>query len=633
MAMDNRSRMQRVLALLPVLLPQAMLGSIMLMQRQWVAALVSFTGIVSYIWMNLSQHVTHERFGESSGHGQRNGCAITDSSIIGNNARITAETDVLDAPHPPCCNLMDIMWSQNDSHQSSLAMTHPKSRETKLLWQTIVHSWLKDDGRDTCAHTTRVPLGTIGENQLFHVDLVSQGPHALMAGTTGSGKSAMLQSWCLALAMRSPPDQLNLVLLDFKGGAGLDVLQGLPHTVGCVSDLQLQHAQRALLGLERELRNRELLVSQYGVADVMDIDVPPPRLIIVIDEANALCQQIPEAMKRLSRVASLGRSLGMNLIMCTQNPASQLSTEIKANMALRICLRVQDPSQALEMIGRPTAAHISPTTPGMGLFNDGASITLFRSAYTKDCNHLITNVRYAASFLNHATQKALFTSPLPPMCNTQKQAEAAGNDADTRTSESQNSEEHSTNARSASSKPYTAVIGLEDDGVRYRICSLRLSGNVAIIGSPGRGKTTILRNIQHALAQKPTVNCTFITADCATLPSVTPGSKQVWLVDDADELCNPSTMLPLNEEFNQAIRNPDLYVIFAVDSPNHFRLHEYCPTRIIFPSGEMSLDILSGISPTTVKSFAPDDLTRVGRAVVIAPGIEHTIQCSTAYKY
>ncbi|MFT8704045.1 FtsK/SpoIIIE domain-containing protein [Bifidobacterium aquikefiricola] len=629
--MAKRSHFQRILALTPVFLPQAIVASIMLVQRQWVAALISFIVTVSYIWMNMTQRVTLEPLGDTSPQEQQHGSARTESGMLNKGPYSKLETDLLSTHLPPCCDLMDIVWTRNDSDDSSHAMVHSTSNETKPVWQTIVHAWLKGAGNNRQRKNIRVPLGMLDESVLFQIDLASQGPHAMMAGTTGSGKSAMLQSWCLALAMRFSPEELNLVLMDFKGGAGLDVLQGLPHTVGCVSDLHLQHAQRALRGLEQELRSRESLVSRHGVSDVMKLAAPPPRLVIVIDEAHALCQQIPEAMQRLSRVASLGRSLGMNLIMCTQNPASQLHTEIKANMAVRICLRVQDPLQSLEMIGEPAAIRISPTMPGMGVFTDGASKMLFRSAYINDCNHVVTHVRYAASFLNHDAPRPLFTRPLPSICNTQQQAEAAGNDLED-DSELQRSQEPSMSARPAISQPLAVVIGLEDDGVRYRVCSMPLSGNVAIVGSPGRGKTTILRNIQHALATRPGVICTFITADCAALPSVTDASRHVWLIDDADELCDPSVMHPLSRPFIQAIRNPEIVVIFAVDSPSHFRLHEYCPTRIIFPSGESGLDIMSGISSGTVKNFAPDDATRVGRAVLIAPGIERIIQCSTSYR-
>ena len=164
----------------------------------------------------------------------------------------------------------------------------------------------------------------------------------MVAGTTGSGKSELLISWCLSLAMQYSPDDLHFVFLDFKGGSTFNALEHLPHTVGNVCDLDLFHAIRALNAIEQELVRREALVSAERVSRFDQLVRPPARLVVVIDEFHALRDRLPDYMQRLNRLASLGRSLGMHLIVCTQYPMGQVHADMKANISLSICLRVTD---------------------------------------------------------------------------------------------------------------------------------------------------------------------------------------------------------------------------------------------------------------------------------------------------
>ena len=155
----------------------------------------------------------------------------------------------------------------------------------RLPWRAIVGRWLEP-------LDLAVPIGMTGSEPLM-LDLNRQGPHALVAGTTGSGKSVLLQSWCLALASMNGPEHLNFVFLDFKGGSAFRKLERLPHTVGSVCDLDLAHAVRALRALEAELTRREQLSAAVHASDIRDMVNPPPRLIVVIDEFHALKDQAP----------------------------------------------------------------------------------------------------------------------------------------------------------------------------------------------------------------------------------------------------------------------------------------------------------------------------------------------------
>nr|WP_246315610.1 FtsK/SpoIIIE domain-containing protein [Kineococcus aurantiacus] len=198
------------------------------------------------------------------------------------------------------------------------------------------------------------------------VDLVHDGPHALLAGTTGSGKSVLLATLVVSLALACPPEHLQLVLVDYKGGAAFGACTGLPHVAGLVTDLDDRLAQRVLRSLRAEVARREQVLAAAGVADVRDL--PPgrlPRLVVVVDEFRVLAQEVPEFVDGLVRLAGVGRSLGVHLVLATQRPAGVVSPEIRANTDLRVALRVQDRADAEDVVGDPRPAGF--TVPGRAL--------------------------------------------------------------------------------------------------------------------------------------------------------------------------------------------------------------------------------------------------------------------------
>ena len=235
--------------------------------------------------------------------------------------------------------------------------------------------------------TTRAVIGESTDG-LFQVDVRADGPHGLVAGTTGSGKSELLQTLIASLAVGNRPDEFNFVLVDYKGGAAFKDCNHLPHTVGMVTDLDGHLTTRALESLGAELRRREHQLADADAKDIEDYtagrqpgDEPMPRLLIVIDEFAALAAELPDFVTGLVDVARRGRSLGVHLILATQRPAGVVSAEIKSNTNLRIALRVTDGADSEDVIESAAAAQIPKVFPGRAYARLGhSSLVAFQSS-------------------------------------------------------------------------------------------------------------------------------------------------------------------------------------------------------------------------------------------------------------
>ncbi|SIO16212.1 FtsK/SpoIIIE domain-containing protein [Agromyces cerinus] len=208
-----------------------------------------------------------------------------------------------------------------------------------------------------------------GPTDPFYLDLRRHGPHALVGGTTGSGKSEFLQTWILGIATEYSPDRVTFLLVDYKGGAAFAECVDLPHTVGLVTDLNAHLVRRALTSLRAELKHREQLLNAKGAKDLETLESrsdpdAPPALVIVIDEFAALAAEVPEFVDGVIDVAQRGRSLGLHLVMATQRPAGVIKDSLRANTNLRVALRVADEADSLDVLGTDRAAHFDPATPG-----------------------------------------------------------------------------------------------------------------------------------------------------------------------------------------------------------------------------------------------------------------------------
>ena len=229
-------------------------------------------------------------------------------------------------------------------------------------------------------------LGVSAEGR-FGLDLVRDGPHALIAGTTGAGKSELLQSLVASLAAAHAPSAMSFVLIDYKGGAAFADCARLPHTVGLVTDLDSHLTQRALQSLNAELRRREALFARAAVKDLEtyrssphQVGEPLGRLVLIVDEFAALAEELPDFITGLIGIAQRGRSLGVHLVLATQRPGGVVSPEIKANIALRIALRVTDSAESVDVIASELAASIDKHQPGRAFVRAGSTLTEIQTA-------------------------------------------------------------------------------------------------------------------------------------------------------------------------------------------------------------------------------------------------------------
>lgn len=226
----------------------------------------------------------------------------------------------------------------------------------------------------------RAPIGRDARGPV-EVDLLADGPHALVAGTTGSGKSELLVSWILALAATRSPAQLSFLLVDFKGGAAFAPLAGLPHVTGILSDLDPRLTRRAIESLRAEVLRRERLLAESGARSIADL--PPgrlARLVIVVDEFAALVAAGPDLHDVFADLAARGRSLGLHLILCTQRPAGVIRDAVLANIGLRICLRVTDRGDAIAMTGVTSPAGLAPEPRGRAVLQRDGEVRILQVA-------------------------------------------------------------------------------------------------------------------------------------------------------------------------------------------------------------------------------------------------------------
>lgn len=255
-----------------------------------------------------------------------------------------------------------------------------KNRTDDMAVESVLQRW----SAQRYASDIRCYLGVSSGGSL-NIGLSEHGPHWLLGGTTGAGKSQLLRSLVLSAALRYPPERLGLILVDFKGSAGLGPLAQLPHALSVLSNFDMSAVERALEFLRADIHRREVDLQALGVNSYRDYlascqaaGTTPryPELLIVVDEFRMLIDSMPDAMAELMRIATIGRSLGLHLVLATQRPQGAISQDIRANIATSICLRVASAQDSYNLLEHESAAYISAAHPGAGYVRlpDGRSL-------------------------------------------------------------------------------------------------------------------------------------------------------------------------------------------------------------------------------------------------------------------
>lgn len=229
----------------------------------------------------------------------------------------------------------------------------------------IGHMWESNYPEDRL----RVPIGLGNRCEKVYLDVHERfgGPHGLIAGTTGSGKSELIQTYLISLCLCYSPREVNFFIIDYKGGGTGNALRDLPHCAGVISNLSGSQIKRAMSAIRSENAQRQMLLGRYGVAHIDEYNRrrrnskdlrPLPHLLLIIDEFAELRKEEPDFMQEIISLSAVGRSLGIHLILATQKPSGVVDDKIWSNSRFKLCLKVQDKQDSMDMLKRPEAAYL-----------------------------------------------------------------------------------------------------------------------------------------------------------------------------------------------------------------------------------------------------------------------------------
>lgn len=387
----------------------------------------------------------------------------------------------------------------------------------------------------------RVPIGMAAGGRLIYLDVHEKfhGPHGLIAGTTGSGKSELLQTYLLSLVIAFSPEDINFFIIDYKGGGMGNALCRLPHCAGVISNLSGRQIRRALASIKSENLRRQKAFSGAGVGNITDytelykegkVQEPVPHLLLVVDEFAELKREEPEFMQEIISVAQVGRSLGIHLILSTQKPAGTVDDKIWSNTRFRLCLRVAEKQDSMDMLHRPEAAYLTGAGQCYLQVGNNELYELFQAGYggaeydengtvSEESTYMISNtgkrftcggkekqrhftqleavtnyVNVTAKMLSCRLAKPLWMPELPDKISLKEILD-------------RNKEEPG---------ELSLCIGICDDPESQQQYPLYYSpvqeGNLGLFGAPAVGKSTFLQTLLFQLCQYPAGQVQFMLA-------------------------------------------------------------------------------------------------------------------------
>lgn len=299
-------------------------------------------------------------------------------------------------------NLYDLLGNRKTEDEANLPkeIVLGQILETKTIDTNYVTTQWSYNAQADNADWLSVPIGILPDGNVrnLHFSANADGTHALIAGTTASGKSELLQTLIMGLAIKYPPDIFQFILVDYAQSLPL---HDLPHCQNSITDYSEKNLLALLNMLRDELNRRQQLLMNKNRKDIIDYrrhmslfdNQPFPHLFIVLDEYAEIFVEIPQFRSELDAISRLGRSLGVSLILSTQRPAGSISEQMRANTKLKIALRVEIQEDSLDLLNRSDAAFL-PTIPGRGYIQIGNGIPkLIQIAKTVDVESLINIIR------------------------------------------------------------------------------------------------------------------------------------------------------------------------------------------------------------------------------------------------
>lgn len=435
------------------------------------------------------------------------------------------------------------------------------------------------------------------------LDIVTDGPHAIVTGVTGSGKSELLVSWVAAIAGAHGPDRVVFVLADFKGGTAFEPLRVLPQVVAIITDLDAGGARRGVSSLTAELRRRESVIAAAGARDISQVAMP--RVVIVVDEFAALVQEHGDLAAVFTDIAARGRALGMHLVLGTQRASGVIRDALAANCPLRVSLRVGDVADSRAVIGSDAAAEISGGTETRGI----AFARRPRDSQARALRVALTAPEHLREIADRWRAVARPASPwLPPLPDVLPLADLIGAEASG-----------------------TAVVGRADDPEHQtqplEVLRPGVDRGLAVIGQRGSGRTSTLRAVAEQVSD-PLWVPRDVEGAWDIVSALAEGrmpSPRIVLCDDVDAVLGElptDYALHLGQLWEQLMRSaPDTtFVLSAVRAGGGTgRILEMLPRRAILRLPSRMDHLAAGGDADGFRADRPAGRARIGdREVQIA---------------